>query len=128
MKISVCVNKSSNGNFSGEISSIVIDSGHNYAIATIITLNIIKCKYDYDKKIIIIDEFELPFIYTKTSPATWCYDELIIRKKDLAKLLNYIRKSKLWIVDDSISEFDEIWERKKPILATDLAKLEELNV
>lgn len=77
-------------------------------------------KLRFEKNIMILDDkFILPFLERYTCPASWVGETILITRDSLAELLNYLRKSKEYDLEEGQEEIWNKWEHNEDYAAGD---------
>lgn len=83
--------------------------------------------FTQSNKQIILENVKLSYIYTTTCGATWCADDYQLDFFNFKKLLNYLKQSNKWILEESPSYIDILFEKETMLTSEDIEKIIKEN-
>lgn len=127
VRVSLLDNDGWNGNFTGQVSAIDIDDEHGEELLSLIDMRM----YGRLTKVSIPDYNHirigrLKFHHHGTAYiGNWCWDMYLLTDDDAIRLLNYLRKSGNWEVDQGICEFVDKWQKHEDFTKEDFKELDK---
>ncbi|MBS3748201.1 MAG: hypothetical protein KGY67_00695 [Candidatus Thermoplasmatota archaeon] len=76
-----------------------------------------------NKTIILEHKTKIDYIRCTTCGATWCADDFTLDFFNLKKLLNYLKNSKHWFIDESPCDVFSLFEKKSLLTTDDINKI-----